>query len=240
MKIAVMQPYIFPYIGYYQLITAVDVFVILDDANYIVRGWINRNNILLDGKAHMFTVPLYKPSQNNLICSTKLNFSQKDRERFLKTIQQAYKKAPYFNEFYAIFEALILFKNDDLTEYLYNSLVTTCDYLGIVTKFLRSSEINKDSSLKAERKILEICRVLNASTYINLPGGKSLYARENFEKLDIELLFIEPSLERIRYKQYNNNFVENLSILDIIMFNSRKDIGRLLDQYRLVKGDNNV
>lgn len=95
MKTAIMQPYFFPYLGYFQMFNAVDKFVLLDDVNFIMRGYINRNSILLNGKAHKFSIPLEKPSQNKLINETKLNFSLKDKENFLKTIQLAYKKAPF-------------------------------------------------------------------------------------------------------------------------------------------------
>lgn len=236
MKTAIMQPYIFPYIGYYQLINAVDTFVILDDVNFIMRGWINRNNILLNGKAYLFSIPLDKPSQNKLICDTKLNFSQKDREKFLKTLEMAYKKAPYFKDFYPILKEIVLYEENDLTSFLHNSFSKTCAYIGIETKIIRSSEIEKDNSLKAEDRIIEICKKLNTDIYINLPGGKSLYHQENFEKENMELMFINTLFDKINYKQYNFDFVTNLSFLDIIMFNSKVEIKKLLEEYTL---DNN-
>lgn len=99
MKLAIMQPYFFPYLGYWQLINAVDKFVLLDDVNFIMRGYINRNSILLNGKSYLFSLPLEKPSQNKLINDSKLNFQHNDREKLLKTIQLAYKKSPFFNCF---------------------------------------------------------------------------------------------------------------------------------------------
>lgn len=235
MKTAIMQPYIFPYIGYYQLMSAVDVFVILDDVNFIMRGWINRNNILVNGKANLFSISLDHPSQNKLICETKLKFPQKERDSLLKTVQLAYKKAPFFNYFYPVFEEIINYENDDLTSYLHNSIEKTCHYAEIQTKILLSSKIEKNNNLKSENRIIEICKKMNTKIYINPSGGKSLYVQQNFQKENIELNFINTLFEKIRYKQFNNSFTENLSFIDILMFNSKEEIHNLLKQYTLIK-----
>ena len=118
MKLAIMQPYFFPYLGYFQMFNAVDKFVLLDDVNFIMRGYINRNSILVNQKAHLFSIPLEKPSQNKLINETKLNFQEKDKENFLKTITLAYKKAPYYNDFYPVLEDIINNPEIDLTLFL--------------------------------------------------------------------------------------------------------------------------
>jgi hypothetical protein len=233
MKTAIMQPYIFPYIGYYQLMNAVDIFVILDDVNFIMRGWINRNNILLNNKAHLFSISLDKPSQNKLICDTKLNFPEKDREKLLKTFQFAYKKAPYFKDFYPILEEIILFKDNDLTGFIHNSFSKTCAYTGIQVKIIRSSEIKKPTSLKAEDRIIEICKILNTEMYVNLSGGKTLYHQDNFAQANIELRFVNTLFDQISYNQYTSDFVPNLSFLDIVMFNSKEEIKYLLNQFTL-------
>lgn len=235
MKTAIMQPYLFPYIGYYQLINVIDNFIILDDVNYIMRGWINRNNILLNGKAHLFSIPINKGTQNKLICETKLNFSLQDKTKLLKTIQSVYKKAPYFYSFYQIFEEIILYEEDDLTKYLVNSFVKTLKYVQIKKNFICSSKIEKNNSLKAQDKIIEICKKLNTTIYVNLSGGRTLYNHNDFEKNNIELRFIETLFDEIKYKQYNNDFVGNLSFLDIIMFNSKESIANLLDKCQLIK-----
>lgn len=233
-KTAIMQPYFFPYIGYYQLVSAVDTFILLDDVNFIMRGWINRNNILLNGNAYLFSIPLDKPSQNKLICDTKLNFPESEKLKFLKTIGLAYKKAPYFNDFYPIFEELILKKDDDLTNFILESFIKISEYLGIKTKFLRSSEIEKDNSLKAQDRIIEICTKLNTELYINLSGGKELYNKKDFEDKNMELKFIHTDFEKIKYKQFKNEFIQCLSFLDIIMFNSKEEIQKFLNAYTLV------
>jgi len=235
-KTAIMQPYFFPYVGYYQLINAVDIFVLLDDVNFIKRGWINRNNILLNNEAHLFSIPLEKPSQNKLICETKLNFSIQDKEHFIKTFELAYKKAPFFKDFFPIFTEIILYENNDLTDFLCNSFIKTFRYLEIKKKIIRSSEIQKNNTLKAEERIIEICKKLDTVEYINLSGGKSLYSRENFAKENMELRFIETHFDNIHYKQFNNGFVPNLSFFDIIMFNQKNEVKKILDQYSLVGG----
>ena len=140
-KVAIMQPYFFPYIGYWQLMNAVDMFVILDDVNFIKRGFINRNNILLNNQPYMFSIPLERPSQNKLIMDTKLNFSDKEKDSFLKTINLAYKKAPYFETVFSLIQNIVKLQELDLTKYIHNSFNEVNKYLGIDTRILVSSNI---------------------------------------------------------------------------------------------------
>lgn len=233
MKTAIMQPYILPYIGYWQLINSVDKFVLLDDVNFIMRGWINRNNLLLNGKTHLFSLPLEKPSQNKLINQTELNFDTKSRDNLLKTISLAYKKAPFYNDIFPIVEKIFMNPENDLTKFILYSFCLISKYLDLKTKFLISSGLDKDNSLKAEDRIVEICKKLNTKTYINLPGGKSLYDKDSFNAHGIELKFINPDLSKIIYPQFGHDFVANLSFLDIIMFNDVKTIKDFLNEYSL-------
>lgn len=235
-KIAIMQPYIFPYIGYFQLLTAVDTFVILDDVNFIMRGWINRNNILINGKPFLFSIPLSKPSQNRLISETKINFSEKEKIKFLKTLEGAYKKAPYFNEFLPTLSQIIMYADDDLSGYIQNSFTAILKYLSLDIEIVRSSQIEKDNSLTGEARILEICKRLKTDTYVNLPGGMSLYSKSNFEKENMKLRFIKTLSEKINYKQFNPEYTPNLSFLDVVMFNSKEKIHEFLKQYALIEG----
>lgn len=232
MKTAIMQPYFFPYLGYFQMFNAVDKFVLLDDVNFIMRGYINRNSILLNGKAHKFSIPLEKPSQNKLINETKLNFSLKDKENFLKTIQLAYKKAPFYNDFYPILKSIVLHEDNDLTKYIKISFEKVKEYLNLNTEILVSSEIQKDNSLKAQDRIIEINKQLNTSTYINAIGGQELYNKEDFKAVAIELKFIK--MKPVEYKQFKNEFVPNLSMIDVLMFNSIENILDMLNKYELV------
>lgn len=232
MKLAIMQPYFLPYIGYWQLVNAVDTFVLLDDVNFIKKGYINRNYILLNGKSHLFSIPIEKISQNKLIKDTTLKFNNKDKENFLKTICVAYKKAPYFINFYPVLEDIIFNDNNDLTSYIKYSIDKINAYLDIKTKILISSEINKNNILKGQDRIIEINKQLNSSRYINAIGGQNLYDKSIFKQNDIELYFINTN--DIIYKQLINEFVPNLSIIDILMFNSKDEVQVMLDDYILI------
>ena len=232
MKTAIMQPYFFPYLGYFQMFSAVDKFVLLDDVNFIMRGYINRNSILLNGKAHKFSIPLEKPSQNKLINEIKLNFSLKDKENFLKTIQLAYKKAPFYKDFYPILESIVLNEENDLTKYLKFSFEKAKEYLNLDTEILISSEIEKDNTLKAQDRIIEINKKLGSTTYINAIGGQELYNRDDFKAVGMELKFIK--MKPVEYKQFKNEFVPNLSMIDVLMFNSIENILDMLNKYELV------
>ena len=178
MKVAIMQPYLFPYIGYWQLINAVNQFVILDDVNYIKQGFINRNYILLNGQSHMFSIPICQASQNRLIMDTKLNFSPKEKMKFIKTIEFAYKKAPYFLDVFPIIRDIIGNDESNLTKYILNSILKINKYLGIKTDICISSQLKKDNCLKGEERIKEICKCVGADIYINPSGGRMLYHSE--------------------------------------------------------------
>lgn len=230
-----MQPYLFPYIGYWQLINAVDQFVILDDVNYIVRGYINRNRILINGQPYMFTIPIKKASQNKLIMDTEINFGEEEKKKFLLTIQNAYKKAFYYEAVMPLIEEIIRNSQTDLTEYIRFSIEKIMEYLNIHTKILVSSKIEKNEALKAEERIIEICKRLGADTYINPSGGRLLYHHLDFEQEGMELFFLDTKSECITYNQRQKEFVSNLSIIDILMFNNVQDIQVLLEKYDLNK-----
>ena len=227
-----MQPYFFPYLGYYQMFNAVDKFVILDDVNYIKRGYINSNSILINGTASKFTIPLEKASQNKLINESKLVDDTTWKETFLRKIEMAYKKAPMFADFYPVFKEAILYEETDLVRFLKYSFEKVREYLEMDTEILISSEIEKDNTLKAEDRIIEICKCLKADVYINAIGGQMLYHRDRFLANDIELKFIK--MGKYEYKQFSNEFVANLSFLDAMFFNSKKDLWELLKNYELI------
>lgn len=234
MKTAIMQPYLFPYIGYWQLIYATDVFVLLDDVNFIKRGFINRNSILLNNKAHRFTIPLEKASQNKLILDMKLNFPQKEKDRFLSTILSAYGKAPYFDTAFPMIKEIVCNTEDDLTEYIFHSIRQICAYLDIKKTFLRSSKMEKDNRLKAQDRIIEICKRLGAGEYVNPCGGRALYCPEDFVRHGMKLYFLESRMEQISYLQFEpGSFVPSLSILDMLMFNPAEKIREFLHAYDL-------
>lgn len=228
-----MQPYLFPYIGYFQLMNAVDKFVIYDDVNYINRGWINRNRILSNGKAHMITIPLIGASQNKLINGITIIQDPLFFSKLLRSVSESYKKAPYYSEIFPLIEEILLCKESNLSEFIHFSLIKIKEYLGIPALIVKSSSIYNNEELKAQNRILDICKKENALHYINPIGGKDIYNQELFENNSIELSFIKTN--EIVYSQFKNDFVPGLSILDILMFNSVEQTKRLLLKYQLIK-----
>ncbi len=233
MKIAVMQPYLFPYIGYWQLINAVDIFVIYDDVNYIQRGFINRNNILLNADKHLFTLPLQKASQGRKINEIEMLEDKKEIIKLLKTFEQAYKKAPYFDKAYDIISSCLLLEEENFANVLYNSLQIICEYLEIKTQLLKSSTIQKNNALCGQEKIIHIVKILKGDKYINAIGGKELYMPEAFQKENINLSFLQSRM--IEYKQFQNEFIPFLSIVDVMMFNPQAKIQEMLHEFELIK-----
>lgn len=214
MKLAIMQPYFFPYVGYWQLIKEVDTFVIFDDVNFIKRGYINRNNILINGESGLITLELVGASQNKLINEIEVG---NNRNKLVKTIEMAYSKAPFFKNTFSLISDLILHDETSLAKYLGRIISEMSNRLELNTKFIFSSEINNKKELKAQDKIIDICSIMGATSYFNLPGGKELYKEDEFNKKNIDLKFIDVRVDK--YKQYNNEFVSHLSIIDYLMFN---------------------
>ena len=229
MKIGIMQPYLFPYIGYFQLIRATDVFIIYDDVNYIKQGWINRNRILLDNKDYLFTLQLKDASSFKKINEIDVGTN---KEKLLKTIRQAYIKAPYFTDVMPLVESIMSFSKTNLAEFITNSIKNISLFIGINTQFLLSSTIGKNNDLKGPDKVIYICKILRGDTYINPIGGVNLYDKKEFLDNDISLYFLKTN--EIKYDQFKNVFIPNLSIIDIIMFNSVHETGELLTKYELI------
>jgi len=232
MKIGIMQPYFVPYIGYWQLMNAVDKYVIYDDVNFIKGGWINRNRILLNGTVKYFNIPMDGASSSKLINEIGVNNSDVLIEKNLRTIEAAYKKAPYFSVVYPMLKEMLYCKKDNLASYIYESFKIIAEYLEIDTEFIISSAIEKDCSLKGQDKVLDICKVLGATEYYNAIGGRELYSFDAFSEEGIELKFL--NTDEIKYEQFGEPFNANLSIIDVMMFNSVKDIQKMLKQYTLI------
>jgi hypothetical protein len=232
MKLAIMQPYLFPYFGYFQLINAVDTFIFYDDVNFIKRGWINRNQILVDNKAALFTVPLKKASQNKLINEIETAIDEKWLTQFFKTIEQNYKNAPYFDDTFLILKNVYGKKQTKISSLAMESVLQISKYLQLNTQFEVSS-VNYSSSLgleKAER-LIAICKQKGSDWYINPSGGKELYQKDAFKKEGITLSFIENEL--LPYTQFGNEFVNGLSIIDVLMFNTPEETKKLMNRYSL-------
>lgn len=224
-----MQPYLFPYLGYFQLIGAVDAFVVYDDVNYITGGWINRNFILTQGNKQLFTLPLQGASPNQLINQIMIVDKQK---KILETIRHSYGKAPLFPVVFPLVERILMQKEKNLARFLDYGLRQISNYLGLHPYWHISSVLRKDNDLRGQEKILAICEELRATHYINGPGGKELYNHDDFARRAIKLSFIHP--KPVFYQQFNNEYVPNLSIIDVMMFNDQDQCGKLLKEYELV------
>lgn len=225
------QPYFMAYIGHWQLINAVDVFVIGDDYNFINRGWIHRNRILQNGQAKYFNIEVAHASQNKKINELYLS-DVYDPAKKLQILRDAYSRAPYFEEGFALMRQILECEEKNLAYFIENSIRCVCNYLGITTKLIRSSEIPGNSEFKREYRIYDQCRYVGADTYINAIGGRELYDFTEFEERNLKLGFIQTLAEP--YKQFDEQFVPYLSIMDIIMFNSREQIRHMLDQYTIL------
>lgn len=219
MKIGIMQPYAFPYIGYYQLVFAVDKFVFLDDVNYIKRGWINRNNIQVNGSPSLFTIPVENASLTRKISEHRVASTYDDwRRNFYKTLEYSYKHAQFYREVVDVVHRTLDDK-ENLSHLCIESVLNVCDYMEVKRDVMLSSTL--DVNTKREQRILDICKKLNGNTYINPIGGQTLYEKGFFESNDIELNFLQ------------TNYMSNLSIIDVLMHHG-KSSRNFLQEFSLV------
>ncbi len=231
MKLAIMQPYFLPYIGYWQLWNAVDAFVVYDNIQFTKKGWINRNRFLLNGADELFTIPVKKDSEylNVVERAVAPDF---DRDKLLNRLAGAYRRAPHFDAVFPLVTGIVRAESANLFEYLFHSMRQVAGYLGITTPVVVSSTVPIDHSLRAEEKVLALCRALKADTYLNPIGGRELYDKAQFRAGGIDLHFLQT--RPITYPQFNGAFVPNLSILDVMMFNSPAAIRAMLREFDLV------
>lgn len=233
MKIAIMQPYIFPYIGYFQLINCADQFVIYDDVQYMKGGWINRNRILMNNRELLFTFSVNSGSLHDKISSRQFARAfPHERNKFMKQLHAAYSKAPHFLETMSLIESIFSYDENRVSLFITNQLKLLCAHIGIETTIVLSSDIPKDDSLKAEERVIDICRRLGGSLYINSIGGRELYSRASFERKGLQLQFIQSKLPS--YPQFGSEFIPALSIIDVLMFNSRDEVRTMLGEYILL------
>ncbi len=236
MKIAIMQPYFFSYLGYYQLIHSVDKFIIYDNIKYTKRSWINRNRILLNGEDKLFTIPL-KSDKDDLNVNQRYlsKDSKKECVKILAQIRNSYYRSRGFEKIYPMLNHVFMppemYQPINLFDYVYNSILFICSILSINTKIIISSTINIDHNLKSEKKVIGICNSLDANTYINSKGGKNLYNYDNFKKNKIVLKFLETN--DLTYYQLSKKFIPYLSIIDVLMFNGISETKNLLNEFQL-------
>ncbi len=226
-----MQPYVFPYVGYFCLINASDVFVFLDDVNYIKRGWINRNRILIDGKPFTFTIPVVSASQNKLINEIKIYSLEKFRNNFLKQLKHSYKLAPHFDSGMDYVCRVLDTESDSLSSLAIRSIEIFCEHIELNKKFLRASiEFPNLENLNGVDRLVNITKLLESKQYNNLIGGKQLYSMNYMSKSNVNLNFID--FTPISYRQVGaDKFCEKLSIIDVLMNNSVDEIKKMVRKY---------
>ena len=232
MKLAIMQPYFFPYIGYFQLMNAVDEFIIYDNIKYTKKGWINRNRILVNGHDSIISLPLKKDSDFLDLKDRSLAVSwTKDKGKLLNQISEAYRKSPFFAEAFPIVEQCLNYKETNLFKFLHNSLFLVKTYLGIQTPITASSMIPVNHGLKAEYRVLAICKARNATQYVNPIGGTELYSKTFFAEAGVPIFFLRS--KELPYKQFLHDFVPWLSIIDVMMFLPKYELPNILNSYSL-------
>jgi hypothetical protein len=224
-KVAIMQPYFFPYVGYFQLISVVDAFIIYDNIKYTKKGWINRNRILQHGSDAAFSLPLKKASDALDIREREVA-SDFNGSKLLNQLREAYRKAPHRAAVMELVEDVLMGGDQNLFAFLHRSLERTCKFLDIPTRVIVSSTVDIDHSLQSQDKVLALCRSVDADTYINPIGGVELYSRDAFADAGIELKFLRSRL--VEYPQFDAPFVPWLSIIDLMMFNSVQEIQKQL------------
>jgi len=226
-----MQPYFLPYIGYFQLMAAADKFVLLDDVNFINRGWINRNRIAVNGQPSWLTVPLTGASQNRLIREIDIAPDDGWVRKMHRAVVAAYAKAPQAGSMVPVFESWLSKASGNLADFLSRTLSETAARLGIKTEILPTSSIFPKNGLKGQDRILDICRQLGASIYINPPGGRELYEPRLFSDAQVKLFFLRPNLGALDLAGAPED--ASLSILHVLLHKSQGDAARAAHTFDL-------
>ena len=235
MKLVIMQPYLFPYVGYFQLLAAADRFVVYDDVQFIKGGWINRNRLLVNGQPWLFTVPLDQPSPNRLISDIELSTAAAWQPKLLQTIAQNYRRAPCFEVVYGLIQEIFSAEAHTIADLVRASLRVLIQYLELSVELILTSSVYGNVSLRAQARVLDICRREGATNYINAMGGQTLYDSEAFQQARVTLQFIQPELAAYPQQGKQQGFVAGLSIIDLLMNNSRIEAQRLIQYYSLLE-----
>lgn len=221
-----MQPYFFPYVGYFALAYSVDRFVFYDDVQFIKNGWINRNRILIAGKPAYLTVPLSGASSSRLIQDVGIDQSKPWRRKILGSLRQAYGGAPFFDPVGELVRSVVETDRDGIADLARASVRAVARYLDLATTFVPNASDYENSHLRGVERVKDICRLERATSYHNLPGGRSLYAHDEFRACGLSLHFIGTALPR--YQQFDEPFVPGLSVIDVLMHNPPQDIRGML------------
>lgn len=229
MKLGIMQPYFFPYIGYFQLLKAVDTFVFYDDVQYTKRSWINRNRVQHDGKPRWFTVPVLGASQSRRIDEVRVSGDSAWRRKMIRGLEESYARAPHRARVVEIVRTVFESPAVSIAELARTSVELVAQYLGIGCHIVPSSSAYENRQLRGQERIVDICRREDATCYVNLPGGRTLYDDQGFQSLGIELCFVEP--RAMSYYQGLAQFLPNLSMLDVLMWCSLTEARALLAEF---------
>lgn len=232
---AMMQPYLFPYLGYFQLIARSDVFVLGDDLQYVKGSWINRNRVLVNGQPQLITFPLRKgggfdPINQRWLCDD----FPREAQKLLKTLELAYSRAPYRAEAISLIRQIMTHPERNLARFTEHSIRCICAYLDITTPIRIGSELGFPARMDKQERVISIAKKLGAALYINPIGGVALYCPALFRTHGLSLRFLR--MDDLSYPQFNQPFVPSLSIIDVLMFNSQKDAQALLERFSLVEG----
>lgn len=232
MRVALMQPYFFPYIGYFQLMAACDLFVVHDDVQYIKGGWINRNRILVNEAPDWITLPVAAAAHTLPIRDR--NFLRHDRSaaRLPARIASAYRGAPFVARTMALVQEVLSFPESSVAAFNTNLLRRVAAHMGITTPIALSSQLAKDDSLAGEARVLDICQLTGASSYVNAIGGRALYSQQAFSQRHMDLVFL--SCKAAPYRQFGTEHTPFLSVIDVLMFNDLSDVQRMLTEYQLL------
>lgn len=231
--LAVMQPYVFPHLGYFHLIQASNLFVFYDDVNYIKKGWINRNRIVVNGSDQFFTIPLHKASQNRLINETDVSIDDAWIRKFNQTLIHAYQKAPFFKEVHELIRKTLFHAHASIADLAIQSIANTYHYLELPFHYTRSSLCSPTTrGLDKAERLIQLCKQMNFGRYLNSPGGAKIYCKQHFKANGIELGFLNS--EFTPYKQDTRPFTPSLSIIDVLMFNAPACVRKHLTTYEVI------
>jgi len=237
MRVGIMQPYFLPYLGYFSLIKHVDLFILLDDVQFIRHGWIERNRILKPAREdwQYIRIPLIKHSRKTLIKNIEVNNNENYGERILAQLQHYKKYAPYFSNIINLVEQSLCDESHNyITDLNLSLLRKLCSYLEIDTPIKKFSDLKlKIGEITGPGDwALNICKSLgNVTEYWNPIGGKNIFDVSKFDKNEISIVFHEILLQS--YNQKNATFIEGLSIIDVVMFNDKAQVNSMLDKYDL-------
>jgi len=231
-RVAIMQPYLFPYPGYYQLAAHVDTFVFLDDVNYIKGGYINRNSYRgRDGEAVRFTLPVSSVSSFRPINEHLFANDDRHADKLLKGLAQAYGSAAFAPEIMPLVEGVIRQTDRNVARLAARSVTACLDYLGVARPFRFASEIAPPGALRGQDRVIDLCHRLGATEYINSIGGVDLYSRDAFAAAGLQLRFLRMDAARLVHDGRNH---APFSIIDAMMHCPRDVLLDLLSRYELV------